>query len=947
MRRIPFLLLISGLLIGSFSFGQNYVPNPGFENNTGIPTFITQWQLCTNWNNCGSGSSPDYVHTQGGGGAKLPNTQFGTVPTQQGNAAMGMCPWLPSFANYREYMSTQLTTALTAGNTYKVEFKVTSGTSGAGWSISNFSMAFSTKQLNQLGFGPINFSPQWTHSGQLQAANWKQISFYFTADSNYTHIAVGNFNSDLNTQSAAWRAGSPWSYYFIDDFSIVEDQGFYVDGDSVVCFGDSVHLWGVNDSMIGWAEINNPTVLIEKDSTLDTVLFQTTTFLAYAKSDTDTVTVKVIQYPVVNLGPDTTVCWDQGLILTPAAGNYTYLWNNGSTNPTFPVPPNVNGTYSVNVTQNICGVSDTIVITYAPKPLVDLGPDTSLCFGDSLLLNASYQNSTYIWHDGSTDSTYMAKQAGLYWVAVTDSMCSDTDSVTINFHPGLFTTLGPDTTICPGDSVTLSGGFGFSSYLWSDNSVDSTLTVSAAGQYWLQVGNGACAFADTINVFHYNPTPINLGADTHLCPFQTLLLDAGSGNSGFVWQDNSNNQTYLVNSPGIYHVTAFTGQCTVTDSIYVNYYPDLTPNLGPDTSICPGDLITFDAGPMGVSYLWSNSSTSQTITVGTAGVYTVTKIGPGNCTFTDQITLTVNPQPVVNLGPDSLLCQGQKLVLNAGNGGSTYQWQDNTTAQLYTVSQAGLYWVIVTNVHGCQDADSVNITYKTLLTDLGPDFNMCEGETIELNAAEAGATYEWQDGFTGSTYSVSAPGTYEVTVTVGYCSKSDAVNATMTYLPTTDLGPDTILCKGETLILDAGSNADTYSWNMVPVTQQVEVNYTGTYEVEVTNECGIDHDTINVEFENCGCDVYMPNAFTPNGDNMNDVIKPVISCDILDYSFQVFDRWGNLVFSTTDINQGWDGIFNGAPATEGVFVYRIDYVGQSKRGETTEDTVSGSFTLIR
>ncbi len=817
---LPVIITICSAIAGiggSNCQSQNFVPNPSFELLTSIPNGNGQWYKCQNWSSVNNFpafvwpyASPDYFHTSGFAPASLPNTGFGLVPMPlQGNALMGHCLWLGGSLDFREYLNIQLSSPLVAGMTYKVQFKISSGLTGCGWSVGSYGVYFSNGLPVQIFHEPIQKTPQWTYAGQLQSPNWTQVTFHYTPDSTKTHMTLGNFKTDAQTNFVPFRAGSPWAYYFVDDFSVVEDPELFVDGDSVICVGDSVHLIAKNDTVIKWTEISNPNVVLTTDSVLDTFLTQTTVFVVYAKQDTDTFTVFVIQYPVVNLGSDTTLCLGQGLILNPVSGNYTYLWNNGSTNPNFPVPPNANGTYSVTVTQQICSASDTIVITYAPIPIVDLGPDTTLCPGDSVLLNAAYKSSAYVWQDGSTDSTYLAKQAGLYFVTVADSFCADTDSVVVSFYPANLLNLGPDTSICPGDKVTFNAGGGFAFYLWQDGSNDSSFTTDSAGMYILSVA------------------------------------------------------------------------------------------------------------------------------------------GAGNCMYSDTVNVYMNAAPVVNFGPDTIICIGQKLILNAGNAGSGFSWQDNSMAQTFAVTQDGLYWVTVTNPAGCKASDTIQVWVYWPLTDLGPDFEMCEGEQVELDATEPGATYLWHDGSTGPKIIADAPGTYQVQVTASNCTASDEVTVTMKYFPVAMLGVDTSLCQGETFLLDAGDEGTRFSWNLPVNTRQVEIRESGNYFVEITNECGADQDTIAVEFSNCACNVWMPNAFSPNGDGRNDEIKPVFDCDISEYSFLVFNRWGEIVFSSSDQASAWNGGSGHNAAPEGAYVYHIRYEGSGENGIFVKDELKGSLSLLR
>ncbi len=176
-------------------------------------------------------------------------------------------------------------------------------------------------------------------------------------------------------------------------------------------------------------------------------------------------------------------------------------------------------------------------VSFVPDPPeVYLGPDTLLCVGQSLLLNASYPGSNYLWQDGSTDSTFLVTQSGTYWVTVTNSYGSDSDTITVNFESPDQAELGPDITLCIGDSVVLSNNTPSSSYLWSDNSTGSELLVSESGTYWLALTSFCGTTIDSIvieevlcefilkmpNVF----TPNADANNDHFLPIEANYIDS-------------------------------------------------------------------------------------------------------------------------------------------------------------------------------------------------------------------------------------------------------------------------------------------------------------------------------------------------------------------------------------------------------------------------------------
>ncbi len=186
------------------------------------------------------------------------------------------------------------------------------------------------------------------------------------------------------------------------------------------------------------------------------------------------------------------------------------------------------------------------------------------------------------------------------------------------------------------------------------------------------------------------------------------------------------------------------------------YQPDSPGiNLGPDFNLCPGVIHLLDAGPGYDSYLWQDGSTDQTYMVTESGVFWVHAY-IGSTLYADTIHIDYWPYPDPNLGNDTLLCPGNSLLLEPPVYFASYLWQDGSTLPFFIVSEEGLYWVSVTDVHGCAASDSIWITYSSFDIDLGMDTTICLCDTVLLNAGEGFFNYEWQDGSTGQYFQVVA-----------------------------------------------------------------------------------------------------------------------------------------------------------------------------------------------
>jgi|GEM_PF-1975487 len=320
----------------------------------------------------------------------------------------------------------------------------------------------------------------------------------------------------------------------------------------------------------------------------------------------------------------------------------------------------------------------------------------------------------------------------------------------------------------------------------------------------------------------------------------------------------------------------------------------------------------------------------------------------------EAFNLATSPTlPETNLGPDRQLCPGDSLTLFAGAGFDAYLWSDGSSATSLQVNTPGVYSVEISN--GCgSDRDTVVVSAAAIPPlALGEDQGLCTGSTLTLNAGPDFISYAWSDGSIGATLAVDTPGTYTVLVsTADGCVLSDLLTITELWpLPEPDLGPDQRVCPGELITLDAGPGFAEASWSTGQVAQSVQVGLAGPYRVTVVdaNGCqGSDSLILNyIAEDSCQTLVIFPNAFTPNGDGLNDLFRPVVHDALpLRFDWQLVNRWGQTVFLSSDYRTGWDGTHRGKPAEMGVYIWQAVMV-LIRNGRPQPETRSGTVTLIR
>lgn len=419
----------------------------------------------------------------------------------------------------------------------------------------------------------------------------------------------------------------------------------------------------------------------------------------------------------------------------------------------------------------------------------------------------------------------------------------------------------------------------------------------------------------------------NLNAAEILARFNAPLLGNEPGLIAYYDMDTTGAGTGLpVLNRAVSTYGILNGSCmgNPTSPYYLsNTLPVLPLDLGNDTALCQGDTIQLNANLPSATWLWQNGSTLPQLTVSQQGLYWVIASW-GLCSNSDTIQVDVNPYPVVDLGPDTSLCSGDTLWLDAIYAGASYLWQDGTASPGYVVTQSGSYWVRV-DLNGCAVVDSIVVAFLPMpQVDLGQDTILCTGDSILLSGGPAGALYTWQDGSNQLSFVAKQGGTFWVVTDLNGCIASDTLTVTEVPWPYTDIGNDTILCEGTSIVLEAHSGFDNYTWSTGDAGLTLLVVQPDLYWVEVSNECGAYRDSLWVHYKNCNCGLWIPSAFSPNADGINDVFEVKGNC-LTYYHIWIYTRWGELIFESSSLAAPWDGKYKGELCPVSVYTYRIEY----------------------
>jgi len=518
-----------------------------------------------------------------------------------------------------------------------------------------------------------------------------------------------------------------------------------------------------------------------------------------AGGDNEMITVHQNPTPVIS--GVLSICQGNGTTLDAGAGYATYLWSNNATTQTIPV--STTGTFNVTVSSAFgCTGSTTASTVVNALPVPVISGITSICQGTTTSFDAGAGYSAYSWSNGATTQTIAPGVAGIYTVTVTDgNNCSNNTNINLTVNALPVPAITGTTAFCQGDNSNLNAGAGYNNYLWSNGEVTQVINVTTAGNYIVTVtdANGCSANTNTAITVNPNPVPV-INGGTGICQGTSTTLNVPGTYSTYLWSTGDLTSSISVNAAGNYGVTvtsAFGCVGSTSTAMIINPLP--TPIISGITAVCQGFTTTFDAGAGYSAYSWSNGATTQTISPGVAGSYTVTVTDGNGCQNNTSSSLTVNALPVPSISGDFEFCQGDNSNINANAGYVSYLWSDGTTGQLINVNTAGNYTVTVTDGNGCVASASSLIVVNPLPVPAITGVNeICQGNTTTFNAGNY-VSYIWSTGDLTAGMTTGTAGTYTVTVTdLNGCVNNTSETLTVYQLPTAAISGVSTICFGQT-----------------------------------------------------------------------------------------------------------------------------------------------------
>ncbi|MBI2967459.1 MAG: gliding motility-associated C-terminal domain-containing protein [Bacteroidetes bacterium] len=672
---------------------------------------------------------------------------------------------------------------------------------------------------------------------------------------------------------------------------------------------------------------------------------------------------------------------NNGTAVAAAGGGnppYTYLWSNGQTNSN--ATGLSAGTYYLTVSDAAgCPTVDTTTVSEPTAISITINKTDATCGNTDGAANASASGGTgtltYQWSTGASTQAVSNLGGGIYTVTVTDNKgCTNVQSTTILSTGGVTLTVSTLSDVsCNGGSdgvttVSAVGGTPPYSFSWSNGQTNSVAVTLTSGSYTVSVTDANnCVTIDSAVVTEPTALITTMSAVDASCGGSdgsaTVSVSGGTPSYSYNWSTGGTASTITGIPFGNYTVTVTDGNgCTITDVIGVNEAgaPSLTLASQQDVSCYGGSdgsaSGTATGGNPPYTFVWSNGNPGASVDSLAAGNISLTVTDNAGCQAILNVTITEPPALSVATSSTDVTCTGGGTAAVAAAGGTppySYLWSNGNTTSVAVVSVSGSYTVTVTDGNGCTGTGVATVNQTDSITAAITGINeICAGEPVML-IATGGMIYYWNNSTTNDTLDIipAVTDTYSVIAFSGICSDTAEFTVIVNPAVQVDAGNDTVIYIGESIELNAdvtgGTPAFMYDWNTGADDPSISVSpASGTwYSVTVTDSKGcMAKDSVFVDIRPCDAEVFIPNAFAP-GCKCADEKLHVFSDCIGTMTFRIFDRWGEKVFETEKITEGWDGTYNGKPMDAAVYVYHLKY--STINEPQKEVTVEGNVNLVR
>jgi gliding motility-associated-like protein len=716
-----------------------------------------------------------------------------------------------------------------------------------------------------------------------------------------------------------------------------------INGNDVVCPGEEVQLISsvVFDSYLWTDGSDTPGIAVGMPGTYGLTVWDAEGCAGYTE-----VQVDYFESPVPVIAGDLSFC-EGGSVQYSLTESYpAVVWNNVIASDNVTVTQG--GELTVEVFDlNGCPGYDTlqVVMFNLPEPVI-LG-NANPCVGDSVFYTADQNYEVVTWNGQlNAEGVWLDADATLS-LEVTDSNgCVADTSLAVVFHEVQAPALNDTITFCEGSVLILDAGSNYDAYQWSGGEDSQWIEVSAPGLYEVYVFDvyGCSASAAVEAVMLDSPQP-ELTGNTSICEGETESFSTQGGFAAYLWQDGSAGDNFVGSAQGwIEVVVSAENGCTGTDSLFLTVHQNPQPVISGVNPACEGEVSQLSLDQSYALIAWNTGETTGTIDVTVPLTYSVYVENEFGCSGTTQFVQEFHsPEPVDIIGLSGY-CNEDSLMISCNNGFDHYWWNGVEGDNTFLLTGEDMVTLIAEDQYGCASYDTASfMIYPTPQPMIHGEAVFCENDSTVLSV-DGFVSYQWSNGSSDDVVFISEPGTYAVGVTDSFgCTGEDSVYVSVEYLPVPQFDLLQSICYGGYPEIDL-ADGESILWESGDTTLNVPMTSSGLYNFAVSNTCGAVSFEVQIEVEDCEWHIYIPNAFTPDGDGINDTWKPV-TYRISSYDLRVYDRWGIEVFATTDMEKHWTGNVLGGEyyGMNDVYNYIITYV--TLDGKVHED--QGMVILLR
>ena len=693
--------------------------------------------------------------------------------------------------------------------------------------------------------------------------------------------------------------------------------------------------------------------------------------------------VTLVEYP--DLGADTCIAEGDSIVLSvphymnnPEGGFY---WSTGAKN-TRSIVVHKPDTYWVEFATEFTTVRDSIIISGSTSPVTySKTINSEFCNTNTATIALKEKQAQNIqWQNGATSPSIKVNASQVYTVQFDLNGCTYKQDYQVQFNQVSIDSIWGTKNGCwdlPGDIgygdnyIKLKGQY--DKVYWQTNHnynnaltkandglrTDSFYATEAyEGKFWINViaYTGNCAVKDSFSYINHTTGRVNLGNDIAICSkdMSHLRLRSLGGNivgakSKILWSTGSTDSLIVIDKTDLYWAVVQTEHCTFSDTVFIEYVDSFEL---PNKIICENESYVLDVSDYPFDpnrtadkqCYWFKDGVKQeqlngkkSIVLSEPGVYVGMfrlldreKSIPNLYCPQIQDTFTLKIDSVGQILPvDTILCT-KDITLKTIEEFDSYKWYDGSTNTEKQIENPQGSYKITVSRNGCVYQDEIYINNQSIKYQKTDDYINChafEGLKLEV-ITDTVNQIKWLEPTIDSGYSkwVEKTGTYTFRLSNDYCQVYDTItirNKNSYALP--KLWTDTSFCSGKIqLNIELKDSGQIWLSNQ---NKTITLNDTGVYLLQATNGCDTAQYPLTIRYEACDSNqIYIPNAFSPNGDGLNEEFKPSISLHtIVDYQLNIYSRKGNHLFQSQNINKGWDGKFRDKQCLSEAYYYTITY----------------------